>query len=91
VKLGDKVVVHAPGEVGLGAFRVSGASSAPRRPEFDRSHAYLRLEDAQRLLSVPDRVTEVAVLLDDPDRLPELHAFARPGSHARSPAPRSTC
>jgi putative ABC transport system permease protein len=75
VKVGDKVVVHAPGEVGLGAFRVSGIFRSSSS-ELDRSHAYLRLEDAQRLLSVPERVTEVAVLLDDPDRLPELHAFA---------------
>jgi len=75
VKVGDKVVVHAPGEVGLGAFRVSGMFRTASS-EFDRSHAYLRLEDAQRLLSVPDRVTEVAVRLDDPDRLPEFHAFA---------------
>jgi ABC-type lipoprotein release transport system permease subunit len=76
VKLGDKVVVHAPGEVGLGAFRVSGIFRTSSS-ELDRSHAYLRLEDAQRLLSVPDRVTEVAVLLEDPDRLPELHAAAK--------------
>ncbi len=75
VKLGDKVVMHVPGEVGLGAFRVSGVFRTSSS-EFDRSHAYLRLEDAQRLLSVPDRVTEVAVLLDDPDRLPEFRAFA---------------
>jgi ABC-type lipoprotein release transport system permease subunit len=76
VKVGDKVVVHAPGEVGLGAFRVSGIFRTSSS-DFDRSHAYLRLEDAQRLLSAPDRVTEVAVLLDDPDRLPELQAFAK--------------
>ncbi len=74
VKIGDKVVVHAPGEVGLGAFRVSGVFRTASS-EFDRSHAYLRLEDAQRLLSVPDRVTEVAVRLEDPDRLLELQAF----------------
>jgi ABC-type lipoprotein release transport system permease subunit len=75
VKVGDKVVVHAPGEVGLGAFRVSGVFRTASS-EFDRSHAYLRTEDAQRLLSVPDRVTEVAVALDDPERLLELEAFA---------------
>jgi ABC-type lipoprotein release transport system permease subunit len=75
VKLGDKVVMHAPGEVGLGAFRVSGIFRTSSS-EFDRSHAYLRLEDAQRLMSLPDRVTEVAVRLDDPDTLPAFHAFA---------------
>ncbi len=75
VNLGDKVVMHAPGEVGLGAFRVSGIFRTSSS-EFDRSHAYLRLEDAQRLMSLPDRVTEVAVRLDDPDTLPAFHAFA---------------
>ena len=76
VKLGDKVVVHAPGEAGLGAFRVAGIFRTSAS-QFDRSVAFLRLEDAQRLLAVPDRVTEVAVSLDDPEQLPALQAFTR--------------
>ena len=75
VKLGDKVVVHAPGEVGLGAFRVSGIFRTSSS-DFDRAVAYLRLEDAQHLLALPGRVTEVAVVLDDPDTLPALRAYA---------------
>jgi ABC-type lipoprotein release transport system permease subunit len=76
VNVGDKVVVHAPGEVGLAAFRVSGLFRTASS-EFDKSVAYLRLDEAQRLLDQPDRVTEVAVRLDDPERVLELQAFAR--------------
>jgi ABC-type lipoprotein release transport system permease subunit len=76
VRVGDKVVIHTPGESGLGAFRVSGifhtASSS-----FDKTQVFVRLGEAQRLLEVPGRVTEVALALDDPDRAPELAAFAR--------------
>ena len=84
VKLGDKVVVHAPGEVGLAAFRVSGLFRTASS-EFDKSVAYLRLEDAQRLLDQPDRVTEVAVRLDDPTRVLALQQFAREGIAKRWP------
>jgi putative ABC transport system permease protein len=75
VKVGDKVVVHTPGEDGLGAFRVSGIFRTSSS-EFDRSTAFVRLEDAQRLLALPDRVTEVVVALDDRDTLPELRRRA---------------
>lgn len=75
IRLGDKVVAHVPGEVGLGAFRVSGIFRTASS-EFDRAVAYVRLEDAQHLLALPGRVTEVAVSLDDSDRLPALRAHA---------------
>jgi ABC-type lipoprotein release transport system permease subunit len=75
IRLGDKVVAHVPGEVGLGAFRVSGIFRTASS-EFDRAVAYVRLEDAQHLLALPGRVTEVAVSLDDSDALPALHAHA---------------
>ncbi len=76
VRVGDKVVIHTPGESGLGAFRVSGifrtASSS-----FDKTQVFVSLADAQRLLDVPGRVTEVALALDDPEKAAELAAFAR--------------
>lgn len=75
IRLGDKVVAHVPGEVGLGAFRVSGIFRTASS-EFDRAVAYVRLEDAQHLLALPGRVTEVAVSLDDSDALPALRAHA---------------
>jgi ABC-type lipoprotein release transport system permease subunit len=64
--VGDKLVLHVPGETGLGAFRVLGLY-ATASSEFDKAHAYLSLADAQRLLGVGDGVTEVALALDDPD------------------------
>ncbi|HTO52794.1 MAG TPA: FtsX-like permease family protein [Myxococcota bacterium] len=75
VRLGEKVVLHTPGENGLGAFRVSGIFHTPSAG-FDKSTAFVRLEDAQRLLGIPGRVHELAIALDDRDRLPQLTAFA---------------
>ena len=76
VKLGEKVVLHAPGESGLAAFRVSGIFLTGSGG-FDRTTVFLRLEDAQRLLELGDRVSEVAIALADPRELPALTEFAR--------------
>ena len=54
-----------PGEAGLGAFRVAGIFRTGS-PGFDKTTVFLRLEDAQRLLELGDRVHEVAFALDDP-------------------------
>src|SRR5262245_3192861 len=74
--LGEKLVVHAPGEAGLGAFRVSGIFQTGS-PGFDKTSVFLRLEDAQRLLELGDRVNEVAFALDDSRARPAFLAFAR--------------
>lgn len=76
VSVGDKVVIHTPGESGLGAFRVSGIFRTAST-SFDKTMAFVRLAEAQRLLELPGRVTEVAVALDDPERVTALAAFAR--------------
>jgi ABC-type lipoprotein release transport system permease subunit len=76
VRLGDKLVLHAPGETGLGAFRISGVFRSGSIG-FDKSTVFLRLEDAQRLLDVGDGVHEVAIALADPRALAALTAFAR--------------
>lgn len=76
VGLGEKIVLHAPGESGLGAFRVSGLFRTAS-PDFDKSTVFLRTEAAQKLLGVGDRVHEIAISLDDPRRLGELDAFAK--------------
>ncbi|HTO09526.1 MAG TPA: FtsX-like permease family protein [Myxococcota bacterium] len=76
VKLGDKLVLHAPGENGLAAFRISGVFHSGSLA-FDKSTVFLQLGDAQRLLGLGDQVHELAVALDDPRRLPELYAFAQ--------------
>jgi ABC-type lipoprotein release transport system permease subunit len=83
VELGDKVVLHVPGEAGLAAFRVRGIYRTASS-EFDGSHAYLRLEDAQRLFGIGDRVTEVTLVLERPSRAPALQAWLEArlgGSH----------
>jgi ABC-type lipoprotein release transport system permease subunit len=74
VGLGDKVVVHAPGETGLGAFRVRGIYETPSS-EFDAAFVFLQLADAQRLLGVGDRVTEITLVLDRPKEAPALQAW----------------
>ena len=74
--LGGKLVVHAPGEAGLGAFRVAGIFRTGS-PGFDKTAVYVRLEDAQRLLELGDRVNEVAFALDDSRTRPAFLEFAR--------------
>jgi ABC-type lipoprotein release transport system permease subunit len=76
VRLGEKIVLHAPGESGLGAFRVAGVFRTGSLG-FDKSTAFLRLEDAQRLLGVGDGVHEIAIALADARELPALVAYAR--------------
>jgi ABC-type lipoprotein release transport system permease subunit len=76
VGLGDKVVLHAPGETGLGAFRVRGIYRTASS-EFDVSHAFLHLGDAQRLFDVGDRVTEITIVLGRPGGAPALQAKLR--------------
>jgi ABC-type lipoprotein release transport system permease subunit len=78
VSLGDKVVVHAPGETGLAAFRVRGIYRTASS-EFDGAVAFLRLPDAQRLFGVGDRVTEVAFLLERPEEAAAVQAHLRAG------------
>jgi putative ABC transport system permease protein len=76
VDLGDKVVLHVPGEAGIGAFRVRGLFQTASS-EFDRSVAYLRLADAQHLLAAEGRVTEVAVALERPSEAHAVQAWLR--------------
>ena len=75
VDLGDKLVLHVPGEAGLGAFRVRGIYRT-NSTDFDRSVAYMRLAVAQNLFAV-EGPTEVAVALDRPDEARDLQAWLR--------------
>ncbi len=76
VDVGDKMVLRVPGEAGLGAFRVRGIYRTPSAG-FDRVSAFVRLGDAQRLVEVGMRATEVAVRLDDPTRVAAFQSEAR--------------
>lgn len=72
VDLGDKVVLHVPGEAGLGAFRVRGLYRT-QSTEFDATVAYLPRAEAERLFAVAGP-TEIALALDDPDDLAAVQA-----------------
>jgi ABC-type lipoprotein release transport system permease subunit len=76
--LRDKLVLHVPGETGLGAFRVRGLFVSPSA-EFDKGFAFIQLSDAQRLFDVGGGVTEVAIALDRPSRAGELQEELRRG------------
>jgi putative ABC transport system permease protein len=68
VGLGDKIVLMAQdltGDIGSGAYRVKGIFKTAS-PEFDKYMVYLNLKDSQKLLSLGDRISEVAILTDDP-------------------------
>lgn len=60
-KLGRKVVLmfsDVNGEVAANAFRVKGIFRGPHS-EFERGYVYIALEDAQRLLAIDNRVSDV--------------------------------
>ncbi|MEE8558077.1 MAG: ABC transporter permease [Myxococcota bacterium] len=73
-RVGEKVVVHAPGKNGLGAFRIRGIFRTPSS-EFDGLYVYLPLADLQYLLDVEGAVTEVALVLERPEEVGELKRF----------------
>jgi ABC-type lipoprotein release transport system permease subunit len=83
VGIGDKVVLRVPGEAGLGAYRVRGIYRTASAT-FDRIAAFVRLADAQQLLETGQRVTEVAVRLDDES---EISAFRTRASQRLEEAP----
>ena len=69
---GDKVVLHVPGEGGVGAFRVRGIYRTSST-EFDRSVAYAALPEALELFAASGP-TEVALTLERPAAALELQA-----------------
>lgn len=73
--LGDKLVLHVPGEGGVGAFRVRGIYRTSSS-EFDRSVAYAALPDALELFGTRGP-TEVALALERPRAALELQAALR--------------
>ncbi len=67
VDVGDKLVIHVPGEGGSGGFRVVGLYRTPSTA-FDRTYVYVTLNDAQALYALGPRPTQIAVSLDEPEQ-----------------------
>jgi len=66
-EVGDKVVLMAQqwgGDLGSGAYRITGIFDTGVA-SFDQHHVYLLRGDAEALLNMTDRVTEVVVMLQD--------------------------
>ncbi|MBN1882163.1 MAG: ABC transporter permease [Deltaproteobacteria bacterium] len=76
VKKGDKIVLMGQGlatEIGAAAFRVSGIFESTSK-EFDKYNIYINLTDAQDLLSMPGRVSEIVVMTESLDHVDEVTA-----------------
>ena len=69
VGLGEKIVLMAQdltGDIGSGAYRVKGIFKTAS-PDFDKYMVYLNLKESQELLSLGNRISEVAILSDTPE------------------------
>jgi ABC-type lipoprotein release transport system permease subunit len=67
VDLDDKIVLMSQGlstEIGSAAYRVAGIFESSS-PEFDKFNLYVNLTDAQELLSMGSRVSEIVIVTDD--------------------------
>ena len=69
VGLGEKIVLMAQdltGDIGSGAYRVKGIFKTAS-PDFDKYMIYLNLKESQKLLSLGNRISELAILTDTPE------------------------
>jgi putative ABC transport system permease protein len=79
LSVGDTVVAIGSGYHGVsaaGRFPVAGILSFPT-PELNATIGYLALPAAQWFYGAPDRVTSLAVMIDNPDALPEVEQKLR--------------
>ncbi len=79
VGLEDKIVLMAQGlspDIGSAAYRIKGiyVSSSP---EFDKFNIYVSLSDAQQLLSMGGRISEIVIMADSMDHVDPLAAGLR--------------
>jgi len=77
--VGDTVIALGSGYHGVsaaGRFTIVGTVTFPI-PELNATTAYLSLPAAQALVGAPDRVTTLAVMLDDPRALAPVEARLR--------------
>lgn len=76
VEMGDKIVLMGQGlatEIGAAAFRVSGIFESTSK-EFDKYNIYINLADAQELLSMPGRVSEIVIMTESLDHVAPVTA-----------------
>ncbi len=74
--VGDEILLYSVAytlENAYDLFEVSGIIALPE-PELDRTLAVIGLADAQAFFVYGDRVSEVAILASDADRIPAIHA-----------------
>ncbi len=79
VGIGGKVVGMASalsGDVGSDLFRVVGIYETVSS-EFDKTHMFTTLDNAQSMLELDDRVLEYAIIVDDINRVEEAAAQLR--------------
>ncbi len=71
VDLGDKVVAMSntpDGSIGSDVFRITGIYET-FSSEFDRTYIYIPLARAQQMLDIGDNIHEIAIIVDDYDRV----------------------
>ena len=76
VELGDKIVLMSQGlspDIGSAAYRIAGIFESTS-PEFDKFNLYINLDDAQQLLSMSGRVSEIVIIADNIDNVDMLTA-----------------
>jgi ABC-type lipoprotein release transport system permease subunit len=74
VDLDDKVVITAQGlasEIGTAAYRVKGIFESSSS-EYDKYNAYINLADAQILLAMEGRISEIVIIADDMENIDSL-------------------
>jgi ABC-type lipoprotein release transport system permease subunit len=79
VGVDDKIVLMAQGlspDIGSAAFRIKGVF-ASSSPEFDKFNIYINLADAQELLSMGSRVSEIVIMADSRDSVDGLAEVLR--------------
>ncbi len=79
VGLGDKVVGMASaldGQVGSELFRVVGIFETVSS-DFDKTHIFIPLPAAQRMLALEERIVEIAIVVDDVEQVDHVAAQLR--------------
>ncbi len=81
VGLGDKVVGMASaldGQVGSELFRVVGIFETVSS-DFDKTHVFVPLPTAQRMLAMEGRIVEIAIVVDDVEQVDSVAVLLRRG------------